>query len=112
MSLPIKLELTLTPESADALARLAAAYGPSLSDMARGGSRMSESRAVSGQIDDDFLRRLMDAIDDACGVHDVDRPPEQLVAECIDGDLFLAYQETRAMFAAAYPDLYEDEQGH
>lgn len=108
MMAPITFTVALTPESAEEFARLVGAYGASVANVARGGSRFN-SRLVTSQIDDDVLRRLINAIEDACGVHDDERPPETVVAECIDGDLFLAYQETRDMFRAAYPDLYGDD---
>lgn len=108
MMAPITFNVALTKESAAEFARLVEAYGASVSNVAHGGSRLN-SRLVASQIDDDVLRRLIDAIENACGVHDDERPPETVVAECIDGDLFLAYQETCGMFRAAYPDLYGDD---
>lgn len=104
---PIRFELTLTHEAALEIKRLAETYGASVSRIARGDS-MLESHRVSGQIDDDFLRRLMNAIGEACGVNDDPRPSVEVVREYIDGDLAIAYEETLQMFTAAYPGLYGD----
>lgn len=69
---------------------------------------MSQSTRVVSQIDDDFLRRLVDAIEEACTHYD-GTPMDDFVEETIDGDLFLAYQEVKQMFKESYPDWYPED---
>lgn len=69
-------------------------------------SSMLNSTKVTSQIDDDFLRRLISAIEEACGVPYQSLPAWEYVKNYIDGDLFIAYDETKRMFQEAYPELY------
>ena len=64
------------------------------------GGMLGQTR-VAGHMDDDMVRRLMHAIEELA-----DERTGDAVEEVLDGDLFLAYQDVRGMFAAAYPDLY------
>lgn len=75
---------------------------------------MLNSTRVSGQIDDDMLRRLIHGIEhmaDGYGGEYGHEDGLHNVEWAMDGDHFLAYQEVRQMFIDAYPDLYpEDEE--
>lgn len=70
---------------------------------------MLNQTRVTGKIDDDFLRRLVFAIEEASGCGDDLRPAAEVVKEMIDGDLFLAYEDVRQMMAESYPELCRDD---
>lgn len=68
------------------------------------------SRFVVSKLTDDFLQRLINAIEEPCAHDAANRAElEQCIEDSVRGDDFLAYQEVKHLFRTEYPDLYVDE---
>lgn len=71
-----------------------------------------QSRYVASQLTDDFLQRLINAIEEQCH-YEPNASDYATVDLCVkdftDGDDFLAYQRIKELFCEAYPELYGDD---